>query len=112
MTSQLIEGEDHCERLKVEIVSFRNDLEKTNEQINQYQNFDNSTKILNDILSSQISPLIKTSQGYDEQSSTNKVEGKEPISYVNQIKGPNININKENINQQHQKREIYNSSNN
>lgn len=31
MTSQLIEGEDHCERLKVEIVSFRNDLEKTNE---------------------------------------------------------------------------------
>lgn len=31
MTSQLIEGEGHCERLKVEIVSFRNDLEKTNE---------------------------------------------------------------------------------
>jgi len=30
-TSQLIEGEGHCERLKVEIVSLINDLENTNE---------------------------------------------------------------------------------
>jgi len=74
--------------------------------------FDNSTKILNDILSSQRSPPIKTGQGHEEESCTNKVEGKEPINYVNEIKGPNTNIDKENINQQHQKREIYNISNN
>jgi len=30
-TSQLIEGEGHCEGLKVDIVSLRNDLENNNE---------------------------------------------------------------------------------
>jgi capsule polysaccharide export protein KpsE/RkpR len=65
--SQLKEKEENCEKLEAEIVSLRKELEKKIDQLNRILKFGKSTKILDNILSFQRSPFIKTGLGYDEK---------------------------------------------
>jgi hypothetical protein len=67
---QLKEKEENCERLEDEIVSLRKELEKTIDQLNRSLNFGNIIEILDNILSFQRSPFIKTGLGYDEKQNT------------------------------------------
>lgn len=50
LTIQLDEKEAHYLRLQVELVSLRQDLEKLNKELSQYQKFEEHTKDLNEIL--------------------------------------------------------------
>jgi hypothetical protein len=68
--SQLKEKEENCEKLKDEIDSLRKELEKTIDHLNRSLKFEKSTKILDNILSHQISPFIKTGLGYDNNQKT------------------------------------------
>jgi hypothetical protein len=65
--SQLKENEKNCEKLKDKIVSLIKELEKTTEQLNRSLKFGKSTEILDNILSCQRSPFIKTGLGYDKK---------------------------------------------
>ena len=60
--SQLKEKEEICEKLEFEVVSLREELEKSNAQLHKSLN---TTKTLNKILNCQTSPLIKTCLGYN-----------------------------------------------
>jgi hypothetical protein len=68
--SQLKEKEENCEKLEAEIVSLRKELEKTTDQLSRSLKFGKSTEILDNILSYQRSPFIKTGLGYDEKQKT------------------------------------------
>jgi len=61
----LKENEQNCEKLNTEMVSLRKELEKTIDQLNRSLNFENSTQILDNVLSHQRSPFIKKGLGYD-----------------------------------------------
>jgi capsule polysaccharide export protein KpsE/RkpR len=63
--SQLKEKEENCEKLEAEIVSLRKELEKTTNQLSRSLKFGKSTEILDNILSYQRSPFIKTGLGYE-----------------------------------------------
>jgi hypothetical protein len=65
--SQLKENEENCKKLEAEIISLRKELEKTIDQFNRSLKFEKSIEILDNILSFQRSPLIKTGLGYDEK---------------------------------------------
>jgi hypothetical protein len=94
--SQLKEKEETCEKLESEVVSLKEELKKSNAQLK----FEKSTENLNDILSFQRSPFIKTGLGYDKKQKTpkgdastkvtkpSKKENEEnPKSYANILKG-------------------------
>jgi hypothetical protein len=114
--SQLKEKEENCEKLEAEIVSLRKELEKTIDQLNRSLKFGKSTEILDNILSFQRSPFIKTGLGYDEKQKTpegdastkvtkpSKKENEEnPKSYANILKGSinNESNNKKGNDDQH-----------
>jgi hypothetical protein len=61
--SQLKEKEENCENVEEKIVSLRKELEKTTDQLNRSLIFGKSTKILDNTLSFQRSPLIKIGLG-------------------------------------------------
>jgi hypothetical protein len=67
---QLKEKEENCEKIEVEIVSLRKELEKTIDQLNRIMNLGKSTEILDNILSFQRSTFIKTGLFYDEKQNT------------------------------------------
>jgi hypothetical protein len=68
--SQLQEKEEKYKKLEAEIVSLRKELEKTTHQLNRSLNFGKSTEILDNILSCQRSPFIKTGLGYEKKQNT------------------------------------------
>jgi hypothetical protein len=72
MTSQLKEKEENCEKLEAEIVSFRKELEKTTDHLNRSLNFGKSTEMLDNIVSFQRSPFIKTGLGYNKKQNTTR----------------------------------------
>jgi hypothetical protein len=78
--SQLKEKEETCEKLESEVVSLKEKLKKSNTQLK----FEKSTETLNEILSFQRSPFIKTGLGYDENQNTPE---ENPKSYANILKG-------------------------
>jgi uncharacterized FlaG/YvyC family protein len=57
--SQLKEKDQNCEKIKDEIDSLIKELKKTIDHLNRSLKFEKSTKILDEILSYQRSPLIK-----------------------------------------------------
>jgi hypothetical protein len=63
--SQLKENEENCEKLEAKIVSLIKKLEKTTNQLSRSLNFGKSNEILDNILSYQRSPFIKTGLGYE-----------------------------------------------
>jgi hypothetical protein len=98
--SHLKEKEEKCENVEAEIVSLRKDLEKIIDRLNRILKFGKSTKILDNILSFQKSPFIKTGLGYVEKQNTpegdtstkvtkpSKKENEEnPKGYANILKG-------------------------
>jgi hypothetical protein len=102
--SQLKEKEENCEKLEAEIVSLRKELEKTIDQLNRSLKFGKSTEILDNILSFQRSPFIKTGLGYDDKQNTTegdasikvtkpseKENEENPESYANILKGSTNN---------------------
>jgi hypothetical protein len=60
---QLNDREQDCEKLEAEIVLLKREIEKEKKQ----SRFENSSKILNDILNNQRSPSNKTGLGYDQK---------------------------------------------
>jgi hypothetical protein len=73
-----------CEKLEAEIKMLKSELEKEKKR----SNFGNSSKILDEILSSQRSPNNKTGLGYTQDStSTSQRSVKRPISYAYALKG-------------------------
>jgi hypothetical protein len=66
MRIQLKKNEGNCEKLEVEIVSLRKELEKSIAQFNRSLKFEKSIEILDDIIKCPISPLIKPGLGYDK----------------------------------------------
>jgi hypothetical protein len=85
--SQLKEKKKNCENLEVEIVSLRNELEKTIDRLNTSLKFGKSTEILDNILSFQRSLFIKTGLGYDNKQNT--IEGDASIKVTNPSKKEN-----------------------
>jgi hypothetical protein len=98
--SQLKEKEENCKKLEAEIISLRKELEKTIDQLNRSLKFGKSTEILDNILSFQRSPFIKTGLGYNEKQKTpegdastkvtkpsEKENEEKPKSYANILKG-------------------------
>jgi hypothetical protein len=97
--NQIKEKENIYEKLEVEIVSLRKDLEKSKTQMNI--KFIRGYEILDNILSNQRSPYEKTGLGYKKSSNVVKGEPrinmsttKNPTSYGNVLKGNNIYPNK------------------
>jgi hypothetical protein len=66
LNKQLNEKQQDCKKLESEIVQLKRELEKGNNQ----SRFENNSKILNDILNSQISSNDKTRLGYDQDSTS------------------------------------------
>jgi hypothetical protein len=64
----LKEKEETCEKFESEVVSFKEELNKSNPHFK----FEKSTKTLNDILSFQRSPFINTGLGYDKKQKTHE----------------------------------------
>ena len=63
---QLNDREQDCEKLEAEIVLLKREIENEKKQ----SRFENSSKILNDILNIQRSPNYKTWLGYDQNSTS------------------------------------------
>jgi hypothetical protein len=85
LNKQLNEKQQDCKKLETEIVQLKRELEKGNNQ----SRFENSSKILNDILNSQRSPNDKTGLGYDQDSTSAKQKtDKQPISYADALRSP------------------------
>jgi hypothetical protein len=81
---QLSDKKQACEKLEVEIKLLKSELEKEKKR----SKFGNSSKILDEILSSQRSPNNKTGLGYTQDStSTSQGSVKRPISYADALKG-------------------------
>jgi hypothetical protein len=84
ISKQLNEKQQDCEKLEAEIVFLKRELEKGNNQ----SRFENSSKILDDILNSQRSSSNKTGLGYDQNksnkgsNSTSQETDKNPKSYA------------------------------
>jgi chromosome segregation ATPase len=84
ISKQLNEKQQDCEKLEAEIVFLKRELEKGNNQ----SRFENSSKILDDILNNQISSSNKTGLGYDQNksnkgsNSTSQETDKNPKSYA------------------------------
>jgi hypothetical protein len=84
ISKQLNEKQLDCEKLEAEIVFLKRELEKGNNQ----SRFENSSKILDDILNSQISSSNKSGLGYDQKksnkgsNSTSQKTDKNPKSYA------------------------------
>jgi hypothetical protein len=99
MRTQLEEKEEKIEKYEAEITYLREELEKTTTQLNTSLKFEKSTAVLDEILSYQRSPLIKTGLGYEnnqktpEEGTSSKVpkkkEEKKPKIYANILKRPN-----------------------
>jgi hypothetical protein len=68
--SQLKEKKENCKKPEAEVISLKKELEKTIDQLNRSLKFGKSTKVLDNILSYQSSPFIKTGLGYDEKQNT------------------------------------------
>jgi hypothetical protein len=82
---QLSDKKQACEKLEADITLLKNELEKEKKR----SNFGNSSKILDEIISSQRSPNNKTGLGYIQDStSTSQGSVKRPISYADALKGP------------------------
>jgi hypothetical protein len=80
----VIKKKQACEKLEAEIKMLKSELEKEKKR----SNFGNSSKILDEILSSQRSPNNKTGLGYTQDStSTSQRSVKRPISYADALKG-------------------------
>jgi hypothetical protein len=85
LNKQLNEKQQDCKKLETEIVQLKRELEKGNNQ----SIFENSSKILNDILNSQRSPNDKIGLGYDQDSTSAKQNtDKQPISYADALRIP------------------------
>jgi hypothetical protein len=81
---QLNDREQVCEKLEAEIELLKGEFEKEKKG----SKFENSSKILDEILSSQRSPNNKTGLGYTQDStSTSQGSVKRPISYADALKG-------------------------
>jgi hypothetical protein len=81
---QLSDKKQACEKLEAEIKLLKGELEKEKKR----SNFGNSSKILDEILSSQRSPNNKTGLGYTQDStSTSQGSVKRPSSYADALKG-------------------------
>jgi hypothetical protein len=81
---QLSDKKQVCEKLEAEIKLLKSELEKEKKG----SKFENSSKILDEILSSQRSPNNKTGLGYTQDStSTSQGSVKRPISYADALKG-------------------------
>jgi hypothetical protein len=98
---QLKEKEENCGKLEAEIVSLRKELENKNDQLNRILKFGKSDEVLDNILSFQRSPFIKTGLGYDEKQKTPKGDARNKVTkppkkeneenpkrYANILKGP------------------------
>jgi hypothetical protein len=82
---QLNDREQVCEKLEAEIELLKGELEKEKKG----SKFENSSNILDEILSSQRSPNNKTGLGYTQDStSTSQGSVKRPISYADALKIP------------------------
>jgi len=79
LTYQLVEKEKHNEKLECEIVGLRKDLEKM-KSLNI--RFAKGSKILNEIIKVQRSPLIKTGLGYTEEASQSQRLSTSTKSYL------------------------------
>jgi hypothetical protein len=80
---QLDDKKQICEKLEAEIKMLKSEIEKENKG----SQFENSSKILDEILSSQRSPNNKTGLGYTQNStSTSQGSVKKPISYAYALK--------------------------
>jgi hypothetical protein len=81
---QLNDREQDCENLEAEIILLKGEIEKEKKQ----SRFENSSKILNDIINSQRSPSNKTGLGYDQNkfnkgsNFTSQEINKNPKSYA------------------------------
>jgi hypothetical protein len=64
---QLKENEENCERLEVEIVSSRKELEKITDQLKKILKFGKSTEISDNISSFQMSQFIKIGLSYNRK---------------------------------------------
>ena len=89
MRSQLKEKEEICENLESKVVWLRKELENPNSQLHKILK---SIETLNEILSYQRLPFIKTSLGYYEiqktpEEDTSKENEENPTSYANVLKG-------------------------
>jgi hypothetical protein len=67
---QLKKNEENCEKLEAKIISLRKELEKTTDHLNRRLKFGKSIEVLDNILSFQMSPFIKTSLGYVDKKNT------------------------------------------
>ena len=76
LKQQLAKSKSRCEKLEEEVVTVRKELEKF--QALYQQNFPSikASKELNNILSKQISPLIKSVLGYEQGSSSSHLDNK------------------------------------
>jgi hypothetical protein len=80
---QLNDKKQVCEKLEAEIKLLKNEIEK----VNKGSQFENSSRILNEIINSQRSPNNKTSLGYTKDStSASQRSVKKPISYADALK--------------------------
>ena len=74
LKQQLTEGKKRCETLEEEVVTTRKELEKFQALYHQNLSSIKSSKELNNILSKQRFPWLKTGLGYEEGSSSKQSE--------------------------------------
>ena len=85
MNEQFNEKQQVCKNLEVEISQLKGELERGNHQ----SKFENSSKILNDILNNYRSPNDKVGLGYDQNSTfTAQKNDKKSINYANALINP------------------------
>ena len=68
LRQQLIEGKNRCEYLEAEVVAARKELKKFQAMYHQNLSSIKASEELNNILSKQRSPWVKTGLGYEEGS--------------------------------------------
>ena len=76
LKQQLAESKSRCEKLEEEVVTVRKELEKFQALYQQNISSIKASKELNNILSKQRSPLIKSGLGYEQGSSSSHSENK------------------------------------
>ena len=77
--------------MEEEVVSLRKKLEKAQTELTMNTQQIKGSEQLDKILNAQISPLVKTGLGYEEESSESKVEDNRAITFVKVVMGENDN---------------------
>ena len=94
---QIREKSQECGRLEEEVVSLRKKLEKAQTDLTMNIQQLKGVEQLDMILNAKISPLVKVSIGYEEESRNSKEEDKKAITFVEAVIKENDNSHQSEI---------------